>query len=224
MPQRSKKPRFKKPPPTANLPATLLETEAKAFARRWITRVNQDKGLWDSPYATFDPATSDWLIKMYVKDLVEASQPLQVAVVVEAAVHGCRHSNAALIEVIAEKTNRNEPLGTVLGGYAIRALNPDIPRDRGKSRWSNVIQNVFIGLLILALIQRFPPMRATRSQIGRKLQPSACSIVGDVLAELGLHRGNEGAIEKIWGWFNPNVHKEMRWDVHPQIISWGENP
>ena len=151
-----------------------------------------------SPYATFDPATSDWLIKMYVKDLVEASQPLQVAVVVEAAVHGCRHSNAALIEVIAEKTNRNEPLGTVLGGYAIRALNPDIPRDRGKSRWSNVIQNVFIGLLILALIQRFPPMRATRSQIGRKLQPSACSIVGDVLAELGLHRGNEGAIEKIW--------------------------
>src|SRR4051794_37925313 len=104
--------------PTANLPATFLEAEAKAFAWAWLARA-RDKPFFDSPHRHLDPATSHWWQRKIIKRFVN-EPPLNAAKMVEAAVHGWPEAQDALIELIAEKTARGEPLGAVLGAYNIR--------------------------------------------------------------------------------------------------------
>ena len=121
---------------------------------------------------------------------------------------GCAHllpeAQDALIELIAEKTDRGEPLGAVLGAYNIRLLHPGIPRQRGKSKVSNMLQDISIAALVFQLVEWFPPLKPTRF---KTWQPSACSIVAEVLPEFGLHRGGEKAVQAIWRHYGPAVSR-----------------
>lgn len=191
------------------LPATFAEAEAVQFARHWLANVSEAAFL-DSGHPSLDPAAAHWFVRRIIKQYVE-SHPLNAVEMVEAAVLGWGEADLALRELIAEKTSRNEPLDAVLGGYNIRLIHPGIQHRRGKSKVPNLIQDIVIATLVLQLIERFPPLRPYRSQVGKKLRPSACSIVAQVLSEAGLHRGDEKAIQQICRRYLPAILHGYQW-------------
>ncbi|MET4201315.1 hypothetical protein [Bradyrhizobium sp. LA6.12] len=191
------------------LAATIVEAEAVAFARVWIGRQLQGPFL-DSAHGMLDPAASHWFVRRLIRQFVESSS-LNAARIVESAVHGCGEADMALREIITDKLDRGEPLGAVLAAYNVRLIHPDIVRVRGKSKVTNLLQDVMIAGLVLELIERFPPLKPTRSQVGRKTCPSACSIAAAALAQSGLHRGEERAVQVIWQRYSPALLHGYGW-------------
>jgi hypothetical protein len=197
-------------PPATTLPATILEAEAREFARDLVR--NSCEPAQDSGFSAFDPSASHWWVRRLIKADIERN-PREAAQIVEYAVHGSTVANHALQELIDEKINRNEPLGAVLGAYAIRAMHPDIHHHHGgKSKVDYLMMDALIVTMIWLLVDRFPSLKATRSQSGWKRQPSACSILTEAMTEAGWHRGGEGAIQAIWRRLAPFL-------VMPAIVS-----
>jgi hypothetical protein len=195
---------------TTNLPATFVEAEALQFARNWLATIRAADFL-DSGYKPFDPAASHAFVRRSLRQIIQL-HPLNAAKVVEYAVHGLHDADIVLRELIAEKIDRGEPLGAVLGAYNIRIVHPDgLHRHRGRSKVPNLIQDIMITCLVLELIERFQPLKPTRSQIGRKQSQSACGIAAIVLAEVGLHRGGEQTIQQIWRRYAPSILPGYQW-------------
>ena len=197
-------------PTLSGLPATMIEAEARTFARIFITIVGESAFL-DGPHATLDPEAARWFVRRLMRLLAEL-HPLNAAQIVEYAVLGLPEADAVLRELIAEKLDRNEPLGAVLGSYAIRMAHPTISR-RGKSKVTNLVQDVLIATLVLCLVERFPPLKPTRF---KTTHASACSIVAEILQEAGLNRGDEKAIQAIWGRYAPSILPGY------QLVDWGK--
>jgi hypothetical protein len=191
------------------LPATWLEAEASEFARIWIRRIC-GADFFGSGHNALEPEAARWFVNRIIRLCIE-THPLHAARIVEYAVHGSAFADQALRDLIAEKTNRGEPLGAVLGGYNIRLMNRDVRHHSGKQKADYLVQDVLIAFLVLTLVERFPPLRPTRSQIGWKRHPSACSIVATVLGEIGLQRGDEKAIGKIWERYGGNLADGYAW-------------
>jgi hypothetical protein len=199
-----------------NFPVTLAEAEAKEFARVFLARM-QEPGFFDSGHDAFDPAGAHGWVRRLIR-LEFESHPLRAARIVEYAVLGSTAADQVLRELIAEKTEHNEPLGAVLGGYNIRLMNSDtdIRHRHGKSRVDNLVADIVIATLVLQLIERFPPLKSTRFKAWR---PSACSIVAEVLAEMGLHRGDEKAIQEVWRRYGRVIMAGYQWPYQGQKSS-----
>ena len=194
---------------TNTLPETLDEAEALAFARVWIKRVG-GAAFFESGRGPLDLAASHWFVRRLIRLAIE-SGPSGAARIVEYAVHGSPVADLALQEAIDEKVNRNEPLDAVLGADEIRARHSEIHHRSGKSPVDHLMQDIAITTLVLQLVERFPPMKPTRSQSGWKRRPSACSIVHQVLTDIKLHRGSEEAIQKVWRRLGPTIATDYAW-------------
>jgi hypothetical protein len=186
---------------TLQLPSTLIEAEALQFAREWISRAQEGKFL-DLGYPPLHRDAGRALARRMIKQYA-LMHPFNMTSVVDAAWVGCNDADLALRELAAEMLDCKEQLPAVLAAYTIKLLHPS-PRLRGQKKATNLLQDITIATLIMVLIEQFG-LKPTRSQIGRKQRPSACSVVADVMAEAGLHRGTEGAVQQIWRHYSPAI-------------------
>jgi hypothetical protein len=169
-----------------NLPATLVEAEAFDFARQWIKDHCEPNGA-------FHPDTID---RHHMKRLIER-HPFVADQIVWFAEKGDKEAWLALEEVIAERINRNEPLGAVLGGYAIRSRNPLRQQKSGPAPAENFRRDVGIFLLLKEMVDRFPKLGFHKNPASR--QPTITSIAAVALsgAGIGISIGPQG-VRKVW--------------------------
>jgi hypothetical protein len=195
---------------TSNLPATHVEAEALALARDRITRLREN-GSWllGVEGSALDPATDHLMARRWCKFTAQLN-PQNASLVVDLAIrNGERSAHEALVELIDEKTDRNEPLGAVLGAYSIRLRKFPFRAHRGPSR-TTLIEDLALAIVILETVERFC-LHPTRNQKGRKRHPSGCSIVMQAAAAAGLHRGGEEAFQQIWKRYAPVILPGYRW-------------
>jgi hypothetical protein len=129
-----------------------------------------------------------------------AAHPEQIAgvqfpSVVELALAGSDSAHKALVDLIAERKARGEPLGPDLTAYADFLAEHGsqlLPRLPFRPHASFAI-NVAIVLVVIDLTRRFPELRRRRSS---SKHASAFSLVAAVLAPF-MNIGEE-AIRKIW--------------------------
>jgi hypothetical protein len=183
-----------------NLPATLIEAEALAFAREWIARCREGDFL-GLGYAPLDKAAGHAFARRMIKGYA-LLHPLNMTEVADAARAGSDDADLALRELAAEMLDRGQPLPSVLASYTVEVLHPRLPRLRGQKKAANLLQDVSVVALIMTLVERFglSPRRNPASN-----HPSACSIAATALSEAGLHRGSEEGIRKIWRRYSPSV-------------------
>jgi hypothetical protein len=173
------------------LPATYAEAAALEFARGWIAKQREPGGV-------FHPDSEITYGHVLMKAFALA-HPFGADEIVYFAEHGSTQADLALRAIIAERTDRNEPLGAVLGAYNIRLLNPGRRRP-GPARAANFLRDVGISELIAALVARFK-LRPTRNTATRG--PSASSVAAQALNGAGIISLSPKGIEHIWRRYLP---------------------
>ena len=110
---------------------------------------------------------------------------------------GMSEAHQVLCEIAAEYLDRGEPVPNILTGYVVEHFHARQDRRPGRPvRARFFAQDICIATLVMLLTEVLP-LRATRS--GRSTaKPSACSVMATALAEAGVHRGGESAVQKIW--------------------------
>jgi hypothetical protein len=180
------------------LPATIVEAEALAFAQDWIAWHRDSDGLFH-PNAAAVWGTS--LMKQYAQ-----SHPFGADDVVYFAEHGSKEADLALRELIAEYTDRGEPLTAILRAYNIRLINPsNRPRKHGAGRAENFIRDMGVWFLVEALIIKCGLRPTQHTNRKTKLRPpSASSIAAAALSSAGINipLGPKG-VERIWSRYLP---------------------
>jgi hypothetical protein len=160
------------------LPATLTEAKANvalAFAREWIARAQEPGGLFH-PHAEHQYGRG--LMKEFALE-----HPFGCDEIVYFAENGSKEADLALRDLIAERTDRGESLGAVLGGYAIKLLNPLRPHRPGPTRAAHFVRDMGISMLVEALIVQCS-LRASPHPASRR--PSACGVAAQALTEAGI--------------------------------------
>jgi hypothetical protein len=110
--------------------------------------------------------------------------------VVNSALKGCVDADIVLRELIVEYSNRPGGPPPFLAFY-IGQMASDrgvARRPSGRKKATNIVQDLFIVVLIIDLVERFD-LKPTRWKIGDERPPAACSIVAAAMAEAGMHRG-----------------------------------
>jgi hypothetical protein len=160
------------------LPVTFVEANtvaALAFAREWIAGQREPGGI-------FYPDAEHRYGRVLMKEFALV-HPFGADEIVYFAENGSKEADYALREIIAERTDRGEPLGAVLGAYNIRLLNPLRPSSPGPARAAHFVRDMGITLLIEALIERCG-LRPSPNPASR--QPSACGVAAQALTEAGI--------------------------------------
>jgi hypothetical protein len=188
----------------ANLPTPLVEIEARLFAREFLARMRQDFG-----HGPFNPGGGHAFARRLLRQACEWGPQWLTWVVELAEHHGELAAYEAVMELRAERLERNEPLGSVLAAYTLRLEQRPFRPHKGWPRF-NIIQDFVFVVLILELVERFD-LKPTRSQIGRKQIASACSITADEAAYAGLLRRSERTFEQLWTRFSPSILPGYRW-------------
>jgi hypothetical protein len=157
-----------------------------------------------------DPFNTDTM-HTQVRHMLRALADLHernAARVVELALAGVEDAHDALLDLIAERHARKEPLGPGLETYLhiIGERGPRFRRPHSRPR-ENFLAAFTIVCLLIDIMQVFPELPLRRSTTRR---PCACSIVAAVLAESGVARGGEDAIYKIWKRYGPPVNPGYR--------------
>jgi hypothetical protein len=174
------------------LPATFLEARALVHAGQWIALRRRE------PWGAFHPDAE----LMYGHTLMKrwAQHPFGKDDIVYFAEHGSKEADLALREIIAEKTDKGEPLGAVLGAYNIRLVNPR-RRPPGPAKAANFVRDLGITLLMAELMERFglSPNHNPASK-----RPSASTVAAKALTDAGIKvpMGHKG-VERIWQRYMP---------------------
>jgi hypothetical protein len=185
------------------LPPTFLEAEALQFARQWIARMQERGEILGIDGALLNPLTDHLIAKRWCR-LCAEMHPQGAEQVVDLAVRfGERSAHDALVELIDEKTDRNEPLGAVLGAYSIRLRRKPFAAHSGPPR-TTMLQDIIFCLLIIELVERFG-LRPTRYANRKHERMSACAVAAQAAAEAGLNRGGEDAFRKVWKRTAPRI-------------------
>ena len=198
-------PRKRRPKPT--LPATLVETEARIWARDFYARAKEpDPEFGGRPWT--DPDISHILAKRWIKFTSVLHPHGMVQTVNLATVHGELAAHEALIELHSE--GQSSDLHLVAYVQRLKVI-PFKAHDGhgGRPRHYSFHDGLHVAL-ILDLHERFG-LRISRSQIGKKKVPSACSIASEEAAAAGLGRGEEDAFRKLWDKFSPAILVGYRW-------------
>lgn len=186
----------------SQLPATDASQdqlrERALSAARLLVRRNLEPGEFIGGTvvaAPLDPAGARPLVLAMLRRYATMSA-WSLSEVAHWARDGLDEADQVLGELATEYLNRGEPLPGILAGHVAEQFHPRLRRRPGPGRAKSFPQDVCICQLVLWLTQMFP-LRPTRS--GRSaVKPSACSIVATALAEAGIHRGGESAVQKIW--------------------------
>jgi hypothetical protein len=207
-----KKPEGREPRP-AQLPATLAdaeESEMMQYAREWLRAA---RGGGSDP---FDGDVAHAVVQQMLKAVADGGER-NAAFVVKMAAAEMEEAHEALAELISERNVRGEPLGPALATY-VNMISHNGPAPvrlpEGRRRDSFVGDFVIVRLLI-DLKAQFIGLKLRRS--GSK-RPSACSIVSAALIEMGLSRGSEEAIRKIWERYGPPTIPSYRRPPPPGVV------
>jgi hypothetical protein len=178
------------------LPATFVEAETRLFARRLIAAC-RDADLFNTGRGAFDPQAGRAFLHTMMKKIA-LTTPEGMLWIIECARAGWNDADAALRQLFLDFTNCGERVPTFLATYAAEVVNRRAARaPPGRAPVAYFVQDMFVVILIAELVARFN-LKATRNVTARR-HPSAASIVADAMAEAGLHRGAEKAINVVWG-------------------------
>jgi hypothetical protein len=185
------------------LPATFREAaaihrkeialEARIIAGDWIAR----RG-----FEFFHPDSEEKFSRPLMKWYAQL-HPFCCDEIVYFSERGSQQAKLALEELIAERIDRGEELGRVLGAYAIRVLNPARPHPGPSGPAGTFVRDLGILLLMQALIDQFGNQLPT-TQSNDEGGPSFSSIAADALSEAGVgilmtYRN----VRKIWRRYLP---------------------
>jgi hypothetical protein len=186
---------------------------ALAEARALVARFREpyqgpDDWLFTAGLSPLHPQAGHRMVRGMLKRYA-LYHPLNMTEVCAWARAGSDDADLALVELIAEFTERGEQLPLGLAAYNLELIHPRRPsRFRGRKKVTHVMQDMIIVTMIILVIER-SGLKATRRQ---STKPSACAIVARALEEAGVHRGGEKAIEKIWQRIAPAVLSNgFRW-------------
>jgi hypothetical protein len=189
------------------LPATLVETEALAFARSFITEFHRGGGPWSghSPFSNIESRA--FIRRTFQQMMWFASSRLQLIALARA---GDTDADAVLRTAIIEARSRRTELPTELENYDMEVLanqiggeSPHVVRKKKK-----LTRHMFIALTVAAVIDRFGLDPTGRSPRRR----SASSIVAAALEEIGQKVGYK-TVEKIWGKYQGCMPTKPGWTV-----------
>lgn len=128
--------------------------------------------------------------------------------VIHWAYEGVDEAHLVLGEIAVDHVERGEPVPNILKGYVVEQYHSRTAGRPGRDRAKFFAQDICIAMLVLWLTELLP-LRATRS--GRSsARPSACSVMAEALSEVGIHRGGEGAVQKIWMKYRDLAHSEQQ--------------
>jgi hypothetical protein len=188
-----------------NLPATLVESEALAFARKFVIGLHRTGGPW-SGHSPFSDIESRAFVRQIFRQMLPfASLRLQLTALARA---GDPDARDVLHTLMIEAKSRGEDLPIELEGYNMEVLaggtrhrSPDGPKRKNK-----FTRHMFIALTVAAVVDRFGLPPTGRSPHRR----SACSIVAEALREIGMQLGS-AAVEKIWNKYRGGMPTAPGW-------------
>ena len=115
--------------------------------------------------------------------------------------------NPELLQEAATLLDNGQQLPYALGvyaGYALQIQLHKLNKTKARLKETNYWRNLFIAKAVREMDQfGFKPTRSTDKKPGKKQRACGCSIVAEVLTDLGLknERGKkwkEGAVSKVW--------------------------
>jgi hypothetical protein len=176
-----------------NLPTfkQAIEAEALAHAKDWIADHCKPNGV-------FHP-DSAWIHGKALMKLWAQAHPFGADDIVYFAENGSQEADRALRELIAQRTDKSEPLGAVLAAYNIRLLQGG-ERKPGPAKTDNFVRDIGVTLLVEDLAKRF--------RLGVQQNPASRSTASTIAARalteagIGIVFGPK-AVEKIWRRYQP---------------------
>ncbi len=178
------------------LPTKLVYYEALQFTVDRLTRAREG-GFIGTDHAPLDPMAGHIVARRWCRFCAEAHPQGAEHVIDLAVTHGERSAHEALVELIDEKTDRNEPLGAVLGAYSIRLRSRPFVAHRGPAR-TTLVEDVVYSMLIVELVERFG-LTPVRYQDRKHQRPSASAFSRkrrprwDFTAAVRMHSGRFGS-------------------------------
>ena len=173
----------------SKLPKRFDEAAAYQFARDWV----DEQRAW-----YFHPDAEQLYGQPMMTNFLRVAGPFFADEIVFLADHGSVQADAALREVIAERTDRNVPLGAVLGAYNIRLLNPQREKKSGPKTTGTLVRDSTIALLVHETSSRFPELGIYRNTNSKATRETVSTIVAQVLAEAGIISTDYKTVEKIF--------------------------
>jgi hypothetical protein len=175
------------------LPATLQEAQALEFARDWLQRIQ------------FGDEDGRVFFRECLKNLAGHIGPNATLDLIDRAYAGSEDAHLVLVDMINELTNRHEPLPAFLATYNAHVISGRVifRSPPGPKKLTNLTHDVYIVMLMVELVHRFH-LKPTRNKLQRRV-PCAASVAAQAMTELGLHRGTEEALGKIWRRVSPSV-------------------
>lgn len=182
------------------LPATYEEAAALVRAKECLRLIGEGD-FFDPGYGAFNPEAGRVLLRRIMRSFADLDGAATLALI-NFAKAGWDDADLAIRQLITERLDRGEPLGSFLSAYNAEILNGYTVRaPRGSKPATNIVADMAIVCVMLELINRFG-LKPTR--ISRR-RPSAASVTAQALAETGLHRGGEDAVTKVWQRYGPQV-------------------
>jgi hypothetical protein len=176
------------------LPATLLEPEALAYAKKLVAWYRDLP--WVLPHSVLSAEAAHALARQHLKKRA-LQHPNHMAQIIEKARAGNRDAIEAMKELANEHIARNERMLAPLAHFQMQ-LNMGLIRSRrARDKTSNSLRNIAIASMVSELSAKFgldPTGRSPR-------RFSACSVIAIALkSELqpGIFKPGEEAIETIW--------------------------
>jgi hypothetical protein len=186
------------------LPATFAdaaEMQARALAREWIARAQTGDfiGLGCAPA---HPEAGQRFVRRLMA--MGARDSNFMFALVEFALAGWDDAIAVVDGLISEHVNHYRTLPAFLAYYDQKIRAGHRPaRPRGPKRTNSFMLDILAVTLVMEMLTL--GLKEYRRQFGRRLRPSACSIVAEALTEAGLHRGGERAVMEIWRRYKPRL-------------------
>ena len=187
------------------LPATLNEAEARAFARNWLAGTDRPSPLGAS---ILNPTFGVLWLRQALKRIALV-HPLNMMWVIDQARAGWDPADEALRELITEFLDRGEQMPTYLAAYNMELMRGHPRRTRGPRREAYVFQDIIFAGLVAELVERFG-LKPTRNSASARV--SACDVVADTINEAKIGRAvNYKAIEVLWFRWGKGLLSDQYW-------------
>jgi hypothetical protein len=198
----------KLPVPMTKLPVPSVESQALAFARKFVAGLRDSGGPW-SGHSLFSEVES----RAFVRQIFEGAARRAVGRlnVIALARAGDVDAIDVLHRLIIEAKSRGEVLPVEIQAYEMEVLEQTrhggiSQQSPGPKKKNKLVPHMFIALAVASVIDRFG-LPATGRSLRRR---SACSIVAEAMSEIGLALGHK-AVENIWNKYRGGMPTVPGW-------------
>ncbi len=174
---------------TPQLPATLVEAEALAFARAELDWFRGNPiSLFGVDVRFFNAGDNRRFVRQTVKNYA-LRHPVNMMEIADYARGGWDIADETLRELIIEFQDRREPLPTYLASYSMDVMRGGFRNAPGPKKADHLFRDIVLMMVVESVGKKFG-LNPTRNRASKR--PSACSIVASAV---GL---SEAAIVAIW--------------------------